>query len=84
MFRFGSWLGGVVGALLAFTSAFAQDGAAGYPNKPIHIIVPFAAGGATDVTARIVGQKLAEEWGASVVIENRDRKSTRLNSSHRT
>ena len=42
-----------------------------YPSKPVHIVVPFAAGGATDVTARIVGQKLAEEWGAIVVIENK-------------
>jgi tripartite-type tricarboxylate transporter receptor subunit TctC len=51
--------------------AVAQDGAAGYPNQPVHIIVPFSAGGATDVTARIIGQKLAEEWGATIIIENK-------------
>ena len=42
-----------------------------YPSQPIHIIVPFAAGGATDVTARIIGQKLAEEWKTTVIIENK-------------
>jgi tripartite-type tricarboxylate transporter receptor subunit TctC len=45
--------------------------AAGYPSQPVHIVVPFAAGGATDVTARIIGQKMAEEWGATVIIENK-------------
>src|SRR4051812_19582524 len=42
-----------------------------YPVKPIHIIVPFAAGGITDVIARALGQRLAEAWGQQVVIENR-------------
>jgi tripartite-type tricarboxylate transporter receptor subunit TctC len=60
---------GLVFAALAGTAAVAQD--ATYPSQAIHIIVPFAAGGATDVTARIVGQKLAEEWKVTVVIENK-------------
>jgi tripartite-type tricarboxylate transporter receptor subunit TctC len=42
-----------------------------YPSKPIHIIVPFAAGGITDVVARALGQRLAEAWAQQVVIENR-------------
>src|SRR5438477_10431478 len=41
-----------------------------YPNKPIRMIVPFAAGGPTDVIARIVAQKLSETWGQQVVTEN--------------
>ena len=42
-----------------------------YPSKPIHIVVPFAAGGITDVIGRALGQRLAEAWGQQVVIENR-------------
>ena len=51
--------------------AHAQDAAANYPNKPIRIIVPFAAGGASDVLSRILGKKLTESWGQPVVVENK-------------
>jgi len=53
-------------ALLA-TPAFAQS----FPTRPITLVVPFAAGGSTDVVARIVGQKMSEIIGQQVVIENR-------------
>ncbi|HVE49729.1 MAG TPA: tripartite tricarboxylate transporter substrate binding protein [Casimicrobiaceae bacterium] len=49
-------------------SAFAQTD---WPQKPVRIVVPFPAGGATDVVARQIGQKLAEKWGQAVVIDNR-------------
>jgi tripartite-type tricarboxylate transporter receptor subunit TctC len=52
---------------LAGGAAFAQ----GYPTKPIRIIVPFTAGSATDIMARIVGEKLAAAWGQPVVVENK-------------
>ena len=42
-----------------------------YPNRPIHIVVPFGPGGFADFTVRILGQKLTERTGAQVVIENR-------------
>jgi tripartite-type tricarboxylate transporter receptor subunit TctC len=44
---------------------------AAYPEKPITIIVPFSPGGATDMLARTVGQKLSAGWGQSVLVENR-------------
>jgi tripartite-type tricarboxylate transporter receptor subunit TctC len=42
-----------------------------YPSKPIRIIVPFVPSGPTDLNARIVGQKLTEAWGHSVIVDNR-------------
>jgi tripartite-type tricarboxylate transporter receptor subunit TctC len=42
-----------------------------YPVRPVRIVVPYSAGGGTDITARAVGQKLNEKWGQSVVVDNR-------------
>src|SRR3954471_10989415 len=58
-------------AMLAAPAAAQTDPAAGYPNKPIHFILGFAAGGGTDLLARIVGPKLSDILGQPVVIENR-------------
>src|ERR1700738_2825426 len=41
-----------------------------YPNKPINLIVPFAAGGPTDLMARIVGERMARELGQQFIIDN--------------
>jgi tripartite-type tricarboxylate transporter receptor subunit TctC len=55
------------------TSAFssAAQTAANYPNKPIKIIVPFLAGGTTDILARAVAGELTKAWNASVIVENK-------------
>jgi tripartite-type tricarboxylate transporter receptor subunit TctC len=49
----------------------SQAGAQGYPAKPIRIIVPFTAGGSSDIAARVIGQKFTESWGQQVIVENR-------------
>lgn len=56
-------------ALLAggIGSAWAQ----GYPSKPIKVVVPYAAGGAADITARVLGQKMSESLGVPVVVDNK-------------
>ena len=65
----------VIGLLAALLigPAIAQDAgdARDYPNRAIRIIVPFPAGGPSDVLARIIGQKMSEDWGQPVLIENR-------------
>jgi tripartite-type tricarboxylate transporter receptor subunit TctC len=54
-------------AVIGAAPASAQT----YPTKPIHIIVPYAPGGITDIAARIIGAKLTEAWGQQVVVENK-------------
>jgi tripartite-type tricarboxylate transporter receptor subunit TctC len=49
----------------------ASEAAKAFPSRPIRIIVPFPAGGPTDILARVVGKRMSEDWGQPVVIENR-------------
>src|SRR3990167_4565406 len=66
---------GTLAAAAALGSALLTTGPvvaqAAFPSKPITIIVPFSAGGTTDILARIVGQELSAELGQSVIIDNR-------------
>src|SRR5438874_6586048 len=62
-------LAGILLALIA--AAAAPASAQNYPSGPVKLIVPVPAGGVTDTMARIVGQRLSELWGQTVIIENR-------------
>ena len=63
---------GIVAAMTAVClPVYAQTSAIAYPEKSVRLVVPFAAGGALDVVARIVGQKMTEAWGKQIVIDNR-------------
>ena len=59
-------------ALAACCGLAAQiTAAADFPTRPLRVIVPYAPGGGTDTAARIIGQKLGENWGQTVVVDNR-------------
>jgi len=63
---------------LSMGSAAAQERADAFPSRAIKIVVPFPAGGPSDVLARMIGQKMTEDWGQPVVIENRPGANTVL------
>ena len=57
----------LLGAVLAAAPAAAQS----YPSRSVRVIVPFTAGGATDIVTRVVSQKLGEMWGQQLIVDNR-------------
>src|ERR1051326_4220189 len=63
-------------AALANSSSFAQS----YPSKTVRVIVPYAAGGNTDFTARVIATKLTEVFGQQVAVENRPGGGTNIGS----
>lgn len=68
---------GVLAASMLSLTAPAQTAVA-FPSKPIKIVVPFPAGGTSDVLARLIGQKMTEAWGQPVLIDNKPGSSGNL------
>jgi len=66
-----------IALLVPASAALAQQ----YPNRPIHLIVPYPAGGATDVVARVVTEKMSEDLGQQVIIDNRPGAGTMIGAS---
>ena len=70
----------LVSGLFGATASLAQTEKS-FPSRPIRLVVPFSAGAGVDILARVVGQKLSDSWGQSVVIENRTGGGGRLGAS---
>ncbi|HEY1325731.1 MAG TPA: tripartite tricarboxylate transporter substrate binding protein [Casimicrobiaceae bacterium] len=62
---------GLVACAAALRVRAQADASTEYPSRPIHLVVPFAPGGGTDIVARVIGQKLGEAWKQPVVVENK-------------
>jgi tripartite-type tricarboxylate transporter receptor subunit TctC len=71
------WMLAALSLLTVLPCAFAQD----YPTRPVTIVVPYTPGGSTEILARMIGQKLEERLGKSVVIENKPGAGTVIGSN---
>jgi tripartite-type tricarboxylate transporter receptor subunit TctC len=69
--RIGRWLPLLAAVALATPALAVISGPGGYPNRPVHILVPYGPGGVADTTTRLLAQKLNERLGQTFVIENR-------------
>src|SRR5450759_2222622 len=63
------WFSAIFAALLMSVGVATADDA--YPSRPVHIMVPYPAGGGVDIVARTLGDELSKHWGQPIVIENR-------------
>src|ERR1700716_2546598 len=66
----GGWFR-MIAAAVAMVAAGGVASAQSFPSKPVHICVPYAAGGGVDILARTLGDVVSKQWGQTVVIENR-------------
>jgi tripartite-type tricarboxylate transporter receptor subunit TctC len=65
------WMTAFVILTAAPAASVAQPAASNYPDKPIHFIIPFAAGGGSDVMARVIAQPLSQRLGQPVIVDNK-------------
>lgn len=72
---------GLLSVLLVASATQAQNGVGNFPNRPLKIVVPFPAGGPSDVLARMIGQKMSQDFGQGVVVENRPGANTVIAAS---
>ena len=72
----------LAGSVLSTGNVAAQDAAASYPNKPIRMIVGFAAGGGNDIFARLIQNELAKRTGWTIVVENKAGAGGRLSAEY--
>jgi tripartite-type tricarboxylate transporter receptor subunit TctC len=70
-----------LGAASAFASSLVRAAPESWPNRPVHMIVPFAAGGPTDIYARIVAEQLSNIWNQQVVIDNKGGAGSNIGNS---
>jgi tripartite-type tricarboxylate transporter receptor subunit TctC len=67
----GRWFGMAAAAAAMLTASGLASAQAPFPSKPVHIFVPYAAGGGVDILARTLGDVVSRQWGQTVVVENR-------------
>ena len=72
----------VLGRSQFIRPALAQANPGVYPNRPVHLLVPVAAGGPTDIVARMLAEKLSRMWGQQVVVENRGGAGTNIGNEY--
>src|ERR1019366_9154403 len=65
------WFRMVAAAVAMFTAGGLASAQSPFPSRPVHIFVPYAAGGGVDILARTLGDVVSRQWGQSVVVENR-------------
>ena len=73
-----NWLRALACAAALFAGTAHADS---YPSKPVSMVVPYPAGGATDVVARAVAERLTQSWGQTVIVENRAGAGTTIGAS---
>src|ERR1700682_4693884 len=65
------WLRAAAAMVAMFAAAGTASAQSAFPSKPVHIFVPYAAGGGVDILARTLGDVVSRQWGQTVVVENR-------------